>query len=283
MARNCMELLQAQFGKKKFLCIGLDSDKELLPPVRWQTGQMEREHQLIFNKEIVDATSDLAAAFKLNPAFYLSDGFNGMWVLAETIEYLHQMHPTIPVILDGKFGDIGNSTKHYVIFAFNNLDADAVTVNPYLGRQDALEPFLEQKDRGIFVLCRTSNKGSRIFQNPIPQYRNSLFASVAIAVRDFWNANGNCGLVMSALDIGALQYVRRIIPDLPILVTGIGKQGGNTQEAVLAARDSQNQGFLINASRSIIFVSRGSDFAKAARQEAERLSKAIRRVLKTQK
>lgn len=283
-----MDMLRKKWAEKKFLCIGLDSDKDSLPPVEWRHGQMAREWQLIFNKKIIDATFHFVCAYKLNFAFYFSEGFNGLWVLEQTIMYVYNQYPDIPIILDGKWGDIGNTTKKYAKAAFDWLGADAVTVNPYMGR-DALEPFLQRSDKGIFVLCKTSNPGSDEFQSfghefvvhqcSLDSWDQELYKKVAWNVAHEWNENENCGLEVGATSPDKLRSVRKIAPSLPILIPGVGAQGGELESAVRFGCNNEGSGFIINVSRSVIFASR-SDFDIGARKEAQKLSRTIQKCLK---
>ena len=281
-----MELLGARWRKKRFLCVGLDSDKEKLPPLTWRPGQMAREAQFIFNKAIIDATHDLVCAYKPNIAFYEAEGYDGLYALERTIEYIHEYYPEIPVILDAKRGDVGLTSRKYAKMVFEWLKADAVTVSPYLGR-DALLPFLERRDKGIFILCRTSNPGAIEFQDFTRRWMREgvecaepLYEWIARKVACVWNTKGNCGLVVGATYPKELERIRAVTCDIPLLIPGVGSQGGNIEEAVKAGRDKNGQGFIINASSSIIFASSRSDYPKAARQEAQRLHKAIGAALK---
>ncbi|MBI4125460.1 MAG: orotidine-5'-phosphate decarboxylase [Deltaproteobacteria bacterium] len=235
---------------KNFLCLGLDSEAEKLPK-----GQT----QLSFNQAIVEATHDLAAAYKLNSAFYEAQGSKGWEALKKTIAFIHQQSPGMPVIWDAKRGDIGNTSQQYARAAFEELQADAITLNPYLGR-DALQPFLDYQDKTCYILCRTSNPGAKEFQD-------ELYLKVAKKVVQEWNQNNNCGLVVGATGMQELQKVREIAPNLPLLIPGVGTQGGLLTEVLRYGKDSSGGGLLINVSRSVIFASSGKNFAGAARQK----------------
>ncbi len=187
---------------------------------------------------------------------------------------IHTVAPDVPVILDAKDMDIGNTNTGYVRMAFEYCQADAITINPYLG-MEAAQPFLDQKDKGIIVLCRTSNKGSGEFQDLLIKSDMPLYQYVASRVAKYWNKNGNCALVVGATYPNELAQVRRIVGDMPILIPGIGVQGGDVEATVKAGRDSRGQGMIINASRSIIFASNGPDFAEAARRETLKLHNLI--------
>lgn len=282
-----IEMLQAKWDEDKFVCVGLDSDMShkdfptAVPTHPWVTTNLsvdgDAEKQLSFNCWIIDATHDLACAFKPNLAFYSGDA--GKRTLMLTIAYSHSKAPGVPIILDAKQADIGNTNNGYVHEDFVFYGADAVTVHPYLGKE-AMQPFLEQTDIGVIVLCRTSNPGSGEFQelqliSPDSNERLSLYQVVARNVSQDWNYNGNCCLVVGATYPEELAEVRRIVGDMPILIPGIGAQGGDLEATVRAGRNSKNQGMIINSSRGIIFASKGSDFAEAARIETRKLHDAI--------
>jgi orotidine-5'-phosphate decarboxylase len=221
-----------------------------------------------FNKAIIDATAGLVCAFKPNSAFYESRGAAGIEELKQTCDYIRQSYADIPVILDFKRGDIGNTNNHYTKFAFDYLQVDAVTVQPYQGRQ-AVQPFLDCKDKGIMVLCRTSNVGSDEFQDMLVDGRK-LYLHVAEHVRDEWNTNDNCQLVVGATYPKELAEIRALVGDnMVFLVPGFGAQGGETEATVKAGINSARRGLIINSSRDIIYASGGEDFAEAARQKAQ--------------
>jgi orotidine-5'-phosphate decarboxylase len=221
-----------------------------------------------FNKAIIDATADLVCAFKPNSAFYEARGAAGIEELKQTCDYIRQSYADIPIILDFKRGDIGNTNNHYTKFAFDYLQVDAVTVQPYQGRQ-AVQPFLDCKDKGIMVLCRTSNVGSDEFQDMLVDGRK-LYMHVAEHVRDEWNANGNCQLVIGATYPKELAEIRALVgDDMVFLVPGFGAQGGETEATVKAGINSAGSGLIINSSRDIIYTSNGEDFAEAARGKAQ--------------
>ena len=251
---------------QSLLCIGLDPDPEQLP---------DGVAVLEFNKKIIGATQDLVCAYKLNLAFYEVLGGEGYDILKGTLD---QIPPHIPVIGDAKRSDIANTARAYARSLFDNLGFDAATVNPYLG-YDSVSPFLEYSDRGIFVLCRTSNPGSADFQSlrcleegqDVPLFE--LVARKAAA----WNRYGNIGLVMGATYPEELKLIRRGHPHIPILIPGIGAQGGDLKQAVVYGVDAGGEKAIINASRQIIYASRGKDFAEAARRAASELRRQINR------
>jgi orotidine-5'-phosphate decarboxylase len=277
--RNFRALLDNRWARGKHLCVGLDSSIMEMLKRNIHTGHIDHPEEVIFNfnREIIKATADIAAVYKPNLAFYLQHGIYGLNALERTIFEIHVRAPEVPVILDGKFGDIGNTNDGYVEFAFNMLHADAVTVSPYLGGE-ALKPFLDRKDKGIFALCRTSNPGANEFQDLRVSggvAEPSVYQIVARRVATDWNKNNNCGLVVGATYPDELTEVRRLT-DLPILIPGVGAQGGDLEASVKAARHR----FLINSSRGIIFAGKGENFAQTAGEEAQKLHNAITQALK---
>ena len=267
VARNFRRLLEARWDQDRFVCVGLDSDIDRLP----EAVRRPRPEETIFdfNRQIVDATADLVSAYKPNAAFYEKAGSDGVAALARTVEYIHERAPDVPVILDAKRADIGSTNQGYVAAAFGYYQADAITVHPYLG-EEALQPFLEQADKGILVLCRTSNPGAGEFQDLLVDGRgrdkSALYELVAERVAIRWNANGNCGLVVGATYPHELRKIREIVGDLPLLLPGVGAQGAEVAAAVEAGVDARGRGLIVNASRSIIFASSDANFAQAARQ-----------------
>ncbi len=274
------------------LCIGLDPELEQLPPSlleqlprpssRNESYDGIAELLYRFALLIADATNDLVCAFKPNAAFYERYGAAGWRALESIIHTLAFRYPAVPVILDAKRGDIGSTSQAYSDAVFGSLRADAVTLHPYLG-QDALQPFLEHAECGCFILCHTSNPGADEFQNLLVRREDGtaepLFISVARRVATVWNTqNGNCGLVVGATYPQELQMVRAAAGDLPILVPGIGAQGGDLNAVVRAGLDSQGGGLILSASRSVLYASNGPDFAEAARYEAQRLRDEIERL-----
>lgn len=271
MSRNFRALLEAQWSENKFLCVGLDPVFDQIPGHLQELGL--REGLLAFNKGIIDATRSVAGAYKPNSAFFEAYGSDGWAVLKETAEYIRSVAPATPVIADCKRGDIGSTNKGYAEAIFGDLGADAVTVHPYLG-SEALKPFLERDDKGIIVLCRTSNDGAREFQDlrvgDIP-----LYQVVARTVAEKWNTRGNCGLVVGATYPEELRIVRSIAPELPILIPGIGAQGGDLEKTVQFGRNAAGTGMIISSSRSIMYASGGEDFVEAAAACAQSLHGAI--------
>lgn len=279
---NFKAMLERRWQMGHFVCVGLDSQYDKIPEVV-REGKNVETAVVEFNQAIVDATHGLVCAYKPQYAFYGALGEAGVSALRRTVGYIHDRYPGIPVILDAKRGDIGNTSEQYAREVFDIFDADAVTVNPYLGRF-ALAPFLKRKDKGIIVLCRTSNPGAGEFQDLVVRhyvdaplwYENMfLYQEVAYQVAREWNVHGNCALVVGATYPEEAAQIRRIAPDLPFLIPGIGKQGGDVEKAVTASKDERNEGMIINSSRGIIFASSGPDFAEAARAETENLRSLI--------
>ncbi|MGH2567402.1 MAG: orotidine-5'-phosphate decarboxylase, partial [Bacteroidota bacterium] len=225
---------------------------------------------LTFNRRIIDATHDLVCAYKLNLAFYEALGDGGWRVMEKTLEHIPR---GIITIGDGKRGDIGNTAERYAAALFDELGFDAATVNPYMG-YDSIEPFLRRKERGVFLLALTSNPGSRDFQSLNVTGRPLYERVVQAAVK--WNAKKNLGLVVGATHPRELRRIRGLAPDLPILIPGIGKQGGDLKSAVRYGCTKRGDLAIINASRNILYASRGRDFERAARRAAVRLRDEIR-------
>lgn len=263
--------LRERWQAGTLLCVGLDPELERLPD---NVRRASVEETLVaFNAAIVEATADLVCAFKPNAAFYEAHGPDGVRALARTVALIHERAPGVPVLLDAKRGDMANTSRHYARAVFDAMDADAVTVQPYQGAE-ALMPFIERQDRGVFVLCRTSNPGAVELQDLLVD-GEPLYLRLARRVAEAWNDRGNCGLVVGATWPGELRTIRAAAPELPILVPGIGAQGGDLEGSVRAGVDARGQGLLVSASRSVLYASSADDFADAARQEAERLRDAI--------
>jgi len=255
------------------LCVGLDTDTDKI--------SKKFNDQFEFNKYIIDTTFDLVCSYKLNTAFYEAIGYKGILALKKTCDYLRKKYPEIPIIIDAKRGDIGNTNFGYLRFIFDYLFADAVTVNPYLG-EEALAPFLAQKDKGVIVLCKTSNSGAGEFQDLVlsSKYQGlsingkiKLYQYVAYQVVKKWNKNKNCLLVVGATYPKELKEVRKIVgEDFWILVPGVGAQGGDLKETLKVGLSSKKEGLIINLSRAIIFSSN-------PRKEAEKWYMEMKRVV----
>ncbi|HET9031930.1 MAG TPA: orotidine-5'-phosphate decarboxylase [Dokdonella sp.] len=239
------------------VCVGLDPEPSRFPP------RFAEDEDAVFHfcRDIVDATADLVCCFKPQIAHFAAIGAED--ALQRLIAHIHTHQPGVPVILDAKRGDIGSTAQHYVSEAFDRHGADAVTVNPYLGR-DSVQPFLDRADKGVVILCRTSNAGSGDLQD-LDVAGRPLYQHVAAMVADEWNTNGNCLLVTGATYPQQLAEVRAIVGDLPLLVPGIGAQGGDVEAVVRSGQTSDGTGLLVSSSRAILYAGNDDDFANAAR------------------
>ncbi len=253
--------------KQSYVCVGLDTNPGRIPD--FIVGSVF-ERMLEFNRAIINATSGFAAAYKLNSAFYEAEGPEGLRALAESIELIKDDAITI---VDAKRGDIGNTAKQYARTVFDLQKADAATVNPYMG-SDSVEPFLDYKDKGCFILCLTSNKGASDFQKQTLKVGVPLYEHAARTIVS-WNKNGNAGLVVGATQPEELVEIRQIAPDIPFLIPGIGAQGGDLEKTVGAGIGKTRAPALINSSRGIIYKSNGNDFAEVAAEECLRLRNSI--------
>ena len=251
------------------LCVGLDPDPARFPP----SLRDAPDGILRFCTAIVDATADLVCCFKPQIAYFASCRAEGQ--LEALIDHIHARHPGLPVILDAKRGDIGSTATHYAREAFERYGADAVTVNPYMGR-DSVEPYLEWDDKGVILLCRTSNPGGADLQ-ALDVGGEALFERVARLASTEWNGSGNCALVVGATWPRELARVRALAPSIPLLVPGIGAQGGDIDATVAAGAAADGCGLMLNSSRAILYASSGEDFAAAARAAAEATRDAIHR------
>ena len=264
---------QACEANRSLLCVGLDVDPERMPVA----------DPLEFNRAIVDATAGQVCAYKPNLAFYEALGLSGLKALEGTVEYIRRNAPLAVIIGDAKRGDIGPSGLAYARAMFQVWDFDAVTVNAW-GGHDTVAPFLEDPARGVFIWCRGSNPGSADLQDLTvdgPEGEAPLYSHLARAASS-WNQKSNVGLVMGATYPEQLTEVRRICPDLPLLIPGVGAQGGDLAEAVRLGTDERGRRALINSSRGIIYASSGPDFARDAGREAAGLRDSINRVLETE-
>ena len=262
------KLAAAWKTNNSLLCVGLDPEPKKFPDrFRDAPGGIFE-----FNKAIVDATRDLVCAYKPQFAHYAAHGAENQ--LEHTIAYIKATSPGSIVILDSKRGDIGSTAEQYAHEAFERYDADAVTVNPYLGR-DSVEPFLKRADKGVIILCRTSNPGARDFQDLHVGPGTKLFQHVAESVARDWNSAGNCMLVVGATYPEELADIRARVGDLPFLVPGVGAQGGDVAKVMAAGKTGSGTGLVISSSRAILYASSGNDFAEAARRAAQELRDAI--------
>ena len=258
-------------NKASFLCVGLDSDLAKLPPA----VRNHPEAQFAFNTAIIEATHDLAVAYKINTAFYESDGSKGYQALEKTIAYLDQNHPNHFTIADAKRGDIGNTSTQYAKAFFEKLPFDAVTVAPYMGR-DSIEPFLQFEGKYAILLALTSNRGAYDFQT-LNTVDRSLYETV-VATSRTWKGADRLMYVLGATKTDHLASIRALAPDSFFLVPGVGAQGGDLASVFYAAAN-EDIGLLVNASRSIIFASSGDDYAEAARNAAMDLQQQMKNLL----
>jgi orotidine-5'-phosphate decarboxylase len=254
-------------GNDSLVCVGLDPEIERFPPHIAASASPIFQ----FNKAIIDATADLVCAYKPQFAHYAA--YEAEDQLERTIDYIHRNYPGIPVILDSKRGDVGNTAERYAIEAFERYHADAVTVSPYLGG-DSLEPFLKYEDKGVIILCRTSNPGAVDVQDLEVNGRR-LFHIIADLAARKWNSRGNCLLVVGATYPRELAEVREIVGNMPLLVPGVGAQGGDVAQAVQNGQTAAGAGLIISSSRGILYASSGENFASAAREATQRLRDQI--------
>ncbi|MYN08919.1 orotidine-5'-phosphate decarboxylase [Pseudoduganella aquatica] len=263
------KLNAAWTANDSLLCVGLDPDMAKLPP------QFQQDPNGIFNfcKEIIDATADLACSFKPQIAYFAA--LSAERQLEDICAYARENYPHIPLILDAKRGDIGATARQYAREAYDRYGADAVTVNPYMG-SDSVEPYMEWADRGVIILCRTSNAGGSDLQF-LNVDGKPLYQHVARLVAEKWNSNGQCALVVGATFPEELAQVRAIIGDMPLLVPGVGAQGGDVEATVKSGRTANGAGMMINSSRAILYAAQqpGEDFAMAARRVALETRDAI--------
>lgn len=254
-------------GARTLLCVGLDPDAGRMPP-----QLAGRDDALLrFCAQIADATADLACAFKPQAAYFAAAGAEDQ--LAALIGHIRRQHPEVPVVLDAKRGDIGATATQYAREAFERYGADAVTLSPWMGF-DSIAPFVQDPRHGAFVLCRTSNAGGDDLQM-LPSGDEAVFEKVARLAATAWNLNGQLGLVVGATYPRELARVRAIAPELPLLVPGIGAQGGDLEATLQAGLTAQGDGLLINSSRGILYAGGGESFATAAREAALELRDRI--------
>jgi orotidine-5'-phosphate decarboxylase len=265
------KLLDVSRRRSTLVCVGLDIDPRRMPA---HMGS-EPKSLLAFNRAIIDATSDLVCAYKPNLAFYEALGLEGWALLRATLAAIPR---DIPVIADAKREDVGNTAAAYAQAVFDGFGFDAITVSPYLG-EDAVMPFLEWRDKGILVLCKTSNPGSAEFQDLLVQQPDGaeprpLYEMVASRVLA-WNRHGNCGLVVGATYPAQLQRIRQMAPEMPLLIPGIGAQAVDLESTVRYGLDTNGLRAIVNSARGIIYASSGRDYTDAARSAARQLRDAI--------
>ena len=267
---TAQEKLYKANNSGKFICVGLDTDPKKLP-----AHLLTSKNSVIeFNKKIIQSTKDLCAAYKLNLAFYESEGELGLHNLAETLSLIPEHTLTIA---DGKRGDIGNTSSLYAHSLFEHFKFDSSTLNPYMGK-DSIEPFLSYGDKLNFILVLTSNRGSEDFQKQILKSGEFLYQNVLTKIHS-WNIKSNCGIVFGATNYDELINNLDLIKDLPLLIPGVGAQGGSLKDICKSLFGKKMKSFLINVSRAIIQKSLGEDFAEAARNELQSLNKTIEEAL----
>ncbi len=265
-----MQSLEQAWAKyHSLVCVGLDPEPAKFPTHLKGTP----DAVFAFCAAIVDATADLVCAFKPQIAHFAA--LRAEDALERLIAHIHDRHPGIPVILDAKRGDIGSTAQHYAAEAFERYRADAVTLNPYLGR-DSIAPFLERADKGAILLCRTSNPGGADFQ-ALDCGGAPLYLRVAETIARDWNGHGNCALVTGATWPEELGMVRDVVGDMPLLVPGIGAQGGDVEAVLKHGITANGTGLMISSSRAILYAGSGEDFAQAARAAATELRDTINR------
>ena len=251
-------------------CVGLDPEPAKFP-ARFAG---DTDAVFAFCRDIIDATAPYVCCVKPQIAHFAALRAEG--ALQRLVAHVHAAHPGIPVILDAKRGDIGSTAKHYASEAFDRFRADAATANPYLGR-DSLQPLLDRADKGVVILCRTSNPGAADLQDLVVADGRPLYQHVAAKVAREWNGNGNCMLVVGATWPGHLRDVRAIAGDLPFLVPGVGAQGGDIEAVVRNAMTADGTGLVVSSSRAILYASAGADYAEAAATAARALRDQINR------
>jgi orotidine-5'-phosphate decarboxylase len=261
------KLKNASRNNNSLVCVGLDPDLKKLP----ECVKNEDFPIFAFNKAIIDATAGYVNSYKPQAAYYAGQSADAE--LKMTIDYIHENYPEIPVILDVKRGDIGSTADMYAKEAFIRYNADAVTVNPYMGF-DTLKPFLDYADKGVIILCRTSNPNSGDLQNLVCDGK-MIYEHVAVYARDKWNYNNNIALVIGATYPEELQHIRQLCPEMTFLVPGVGAQGGDVQKVIANGATADKTGLIINSSRGIIYASKGEDFAEKAAAAAKELKDLI--------
>lgn len=261
-------LMHSWTSTQSMLCVGLDPDVTRMP-VGYGTSAAEIER---FCLEIIKATAEHACAFKPQIAYFAAN--RAEQALENLIGHMHELAPNATVILDAKRGDIGATAKQYAIEAFQRYRADSVTLSPYMG-SDSVEPYHAYADRGLFLLCRTSNPGGNDLQFLNTEKNEPLYQTVARMATTTWNPHGQVGLVVGATYPEEIGLVRKVAGDAPLLVPGIGAQGGDLPNTVQNGLCSKGWGLLINSSRAILYASSDADFASAAQKEAKRTQDAI--------
>lgn len=255
------QLIQVQTKQHSLVCVGLDPDLKKLPAICLK----EAKPFFSFNKAIIDATADLVCAFKPQIAYYAAEAAEDQ--LEESIHYIKEHYPQVPIILDAKRGDIGATAKQYAREAFERYQADALTVNPYMGF-DTIEPYLEYSDKGVIILCHTSNPGAALLQEKVVSGEGYLlFEYVAAEAKKLYDQGAQISLVVGATVPNEIKMVRDIVGDMPLLVPGLGAQGGDLDATLSNGLGKEQAALILNSSRAIIFAGHDENFAQASRQE----------------
>lgn len=270
---------------KSLVCVGLDVDPDLIPesvaPLDPENPSSRARACFSFNKAIIDATHDLVCAYKPNLAFYEAEGLRGILALQQTIKHIRAVAPHAVVIGDSKMGDIGNTAERYAKAMFEVMGFDAVTINAW-GGQDTAQPWLSDPKHGAFIWCRGSNVGSKDFQDlrviDTDEFDGPLYLHMAKRSKT-WAKHDNLGLVMGATAPSQMAEVRKVCPNMPFLIPGVGAQGGELEDTIRSGVDEHGRMAIINSSRSIIYASSGDDYAQAARKAVAQLREEINRTL----
>ncbi|WP_322995489.1 orotidine-5'-phosphate decarboxylase [Castellaniella sp.] len=266
------KLNRAWISQDSLLMVGLDPD-----PRRFPDELAGRPDAVLeFCRRIVDATAPFVCGFKPQIAYFSALGAEDQ--LLDLCQHIRQQHPTLPIVLDAKRGDIGSTAEQYAREAFERYGADAVTVNPYMGR-DSVQPYIDYGDKGVIILCRTSNRGGADLQDMRLANGTPLYLHVADQIARVWNTTGQCALVVGATFPEEIAQVRRRVGDMPLLIPGIGVQGGDIQATVQAGRTPHGKGMMINSSRAILYASNKEDWAEAATKTARATRSAIRQAV----
>jgi orotidine-5'-phosphate decarboxylase len=273
-------LRHAERSNRSMLCVGLDPDPAKFPAASPTDWRGDSRRILDFCKAIVDATRDVVIAFKPQIAYFAAHRAEDQ--LEALIHHIHTVAPDVPVILDAKRGDIGSTAEQYAVEAFERYRADALTLSPFMGF-DSIEPYLRYADKGLILLCRTSNPGGADLQGQALASGELMFEHIARLAQGPWNRNGQLGLVVGATVPGEIERVRQIAPTLPLLIPGIGAQGGDAAATVRAGwRGSKNAtigSIIVSSSRAVLYASSGADFARAARAQAVMARDELNRAL----
>ncbi len=266
--QQIQKLKDIQAKNNSIISLGIDLDAKKMPADYVGTNKKMFDYV----HRVIDATSDKVCAYKPNIAFFERFGADGISLLKQITQRIPE---DIPIIIDGKRGDIGNTSSHYAAAMFEGLNADWVTINPYMG-YDSIRPFIEYKDKGVFILCLTSNSGSKDFQHLICD-GHPLYRHVAEKVK-YWDKDSNCGLVVGATQPEEIKEIREIAGDMPLLIPGVGAQGGDLETAAIYGTANFTKPAIINVSRSVMYASQDLDFAQKAREELTKLNDAINAV-----